>query len=167
MNKKIIEFSIAYSKATQETRDLIDSPTIGDFVVTLDKMSLKHSSYDLIAEFANYALGISTVEEIELALLPLGYSNIEAQQIISSVNTLFSLKKTIPTSNITPETVGYEVANEIAETEAALEFADTEAELEKISPIRTMVGDSKQVGYSSTTEPTYTSIQSAIINEKK
>lgn len=47
------------------------------------------------------------------------------------------------------------------------EIAETEADLEKISPIRTMAGDSKQIGYSSTTEPTYTSIQSAIINEPK
>jgi hypothetical protein len=58
---------------------------------------------------------------------------------------------------------------EVSDEEESIssEIAETEAALEKVSPIRTMAGDSKQVGYSSTEEPTYTSIQSAIINEAK
>ncbi len=57
--------------------------------------------------------------------------------------------------------------SEMTKTEMAKEIAETEAALEKISPIRTMSGDNKQIGYASLYEPTYTSTQSAIINETK
>lgn len=47
------------------------------------------------------------------------------------------------------------------------EIAETEAALETIAPLRTMATDGKQIGYASTEETTYTSHQSAILNEGK
>ena len=38
---------------------------------------------------------------------------------------------------------------------------------ETVSPIRTMATDSVQIGYQSTDEPVYTSVQSALLNESK
>jgi hypothetical protein len=57
-------------------------------------------------------------------------------------------------------------------TNILFEISETEAQLKNIhegslSPFRTMDSDSKQVGYSSNEETTYTSTQSAIINESK
>lgn len=47
------------------------------------------------------------------------------------------------------------------------EIAEAEANLESLGRLRTMATDSAQVGYESTEEPVYTSVQSALINESK
>jgi len=47
------------------------------------------------------------------------------------------------------------------------DLAEIEKSLHQINPVRTMASDGKQIGYSSTTEDTYTSSQSNIIDENK
>jgi hypothetical protein len=47
------------------------------------------------------------------------------------------------------------------------EIAETEATIASLGRLRTMATDSAQVGYESTAEPVYTSVQSALINESK
>lgn len=144
MNKKLPEFIAAYSNASQELKDLIDSSIIGDYISSLDKIPSGYRTADLIAESANYILGISTAEEIEVMLLPLGYTTIEAGQIIIKLKNLSS-----------------------STTQTANPIVQLQPEPGTTPSIRTMASDSKQIGYSSVEEPTYTTMQSAIINERK
>jgi hypothetical protein len=58
-------------------------------------------------------------------------------------------------------------APESAPLDIASEIAALEKTPEVVSSIRTMNSDSKQIGYSSVEENTYTSTQNALINESK
>jgi hypothetical protein len=61
----------------------------------------------------------------------------------------------------------YQGMLELENDDITNDLAEIEQSLHQINPVRTMAGDGKQIGYSSTTEDIYTSTQSAIINESK
>jgi len=157
MNDSFSKFLAAYSDAPQNIKDLIDSEEIGIFVDTLlTNNTPVPPKQKLLVILSNRVLDLLPDSQMISQLEEIGLSQPEK---IAQIKNFISLKTAaVTTDNSILESTKTDVANEIAETEAAME---------KISPIRTMAGDSKQIGYSSTTEPTYTSTQSAIINETK
>jgi hypothetical protein len=70
-------------------------------------------------------------------------------------------------SEIIFEEVTEELVTEVEPNNIATDIAETEASLASLSRVRTMATDSAQVGYQSTEEPVYTSVQSALLNESK
>lgn len=70
------------------------------------------------------------------------------------------------TENLNTETTEVNLGATI-ETKEATVTPSTPIQKPIINPLRTMATDSKEVGFTSTDEPVYTSVQNAIINETR
>ena len=148
MSDTFTRFQEAYQAADQATKDLIDSEQIGLFadeiVTTTEDGKQKRQ---IIVILSNRILDIITDSEMVDGLEQLGIG----AESISKAKAFVDQKDTVvaPISSIEED------------------LAEIEKSLHQINPVRTMASDGKQIGYSSTTEDTYTSTQSAIINESK
>lgn len=110
-----------------------------------------------IEEFTKYINTECGLPESEASLLAAGMHNALPEQVQSLVvNTQFE----IDTTESAPATEGSDATSSLAE-----DLAEIEKSLHQISPVRTMASDGKQIGYSSTTEDTYSSSQSNIIDK--
>ncbi|KKT80552.1 MAG: hypothetical protein UW75_C0003G0012 [Parcubacteria group bacterium GW2011_GWF2_44_8] len=153
-------FSTEYQAAPDTVKLYIDSEQI---MKAVDALYVQYVlPPDLRKNFSNayiyLALGSIQDGEIVNLLVELGVDPDTAKlciaQIVSDVRTA-TLPEELVTSTPLPQ-------SSIEE-----DLAEIEKSLHQINPVRTMASDGKQIGYSSTTEDTYTSTQSAIINESK
>lgn len=148
MNDTFSTFLAAYTNAPQNIKNLIDSEEIGLFVDTLltDSTTVLPKQ-KLLVILSNRILDLIPDSVMFSQLEEVGLSELEK---IARIKNFVTLKMTAAD-----------------DTNISFEITETEATPQSLSPIRTMTGDNKQIGYASLTEPTYTSIQSAIINENK
>jgi hypothetical protein len=154
MDNTFSQFLAAYSTATPEMKQLIDSEEIGIFVDTLlIGETTTNIKPKLLVIITNRLLAITDETVIKSQVLDL---NLKDPEVLTKIQAFINSKKTFTSSSsLTPS----EITSEIAETEAALS---------RISAIRTMARDGQQVGYANAApEATYTSHQSAILNEGK
>jgi hypothetical protein len=147
MDNKFEEFLEAYRKASPELKAVVDSDKIGLFVDDL----LKNTNYvnlksKLMILTTNKFLGVIKDKDLVDALESLG---VDEQTTQSMVVKIWSFIGTITVKNSDSQ----DITQDIAEAEAALQA---------LEPIRTMTSDS----HTPHQENTYTSTQSAILNEK-
>lgn len=151
-----------FEKGSVIQKNLYASPEIGSTLLALaTKFGIPKESYlDFVTVFGDIVLGFYAPTALEKNLR----ENPKLSSLISLplVSELQSLLKPLIDTDVLVESV---VGNEPAAV--ATEIAETEAELEKLSKLRTMATDGAQVGYQSTEEPVYTSVQSALLNESK
>lgn len=149
MKKDFQQFIASYSSASDEIKALIDSDKIGlfaDKIVTEQEGTQKR---DIIVSISNRILNITSDSELVDDLEQLGISSESIAKAKAFVEQKPEIKEDTPTTSI------------------AEDLAEIEKSLHQISPVRTMASDGKQIGYSSTTEDTYSSSQSNIIDENK
>ncbi len=147
MDNKFEEFLEAYRKASPELKAVVDSDKIGLFVDDL----LKNTNYinlksKLMILATNKFLGVIKDKDLVDALETLGVDEQTTQSIVVKI---WSFIGTITVKN----SDSLDIIKDIAETEAARQA---------LEPIRTMTSDS----HTPHQENTYTSTQSAILNEK-
>ncbi len=151
MNRKLDLFIEAYSQANQSIKDFIDSEKVGLFTETIQANpgDFKQKR-EIMIVISNRILGL-----------------------LSDLEMVDELEKTGVTSDKIAQTKAFiEDALEGGEGEVTAvpiikAFNETTTVKPIINPLRTMATDGKEVGYQSTEEPVYTSVQNAIINESK
>jgi len=151
MSDSFTRFQEAYSASDQATKDIIDSEQIGLFADEIITMSEDtKQKRQIVVSISNRILNIITDSELvdELEQLGIPAESIAKTKSFVDQKTAAGVT-TAPTSSL------------------AADLAEIEQSLHQINPVRTMASDGKQIGYSSNTEDTYTSTQSAIINESK
>lgn len=151
-----------YESATEVQRHLYADERSGTALLAIAQ---KHNLTEA-ATYKKFALAVgdiilgfreisetSQVLQSELGLAP------EALNLLT-VDVLEFLKPLVNEEGVKEETPVIEEAIES-------EITEVEESIQKLNPIRTMGSDSRQVGYSSNEETTYTSTQSALMNESK
>lgn len=153
MNRKLDLFIEAYSQANQSIKDLIDSEKIGQFAETIqtNQGDFKQKR-ELIVVISNRILSLISDSEMVDELEGVGVTTDKIAQTKAFIEK--ALKDSVETE-----------ITEIPTTPNPVN--ETAAEKIIINPLRTMASDGKEVGYQSTEEPVYTSVQNAIINESK
>jgi hypothetical protein len=147
MNKKLKEFTEAYSSATAETKEFIDSNTIGLFSEQILNNTSYHSiRQKLIVILANRFLEIITNEEVLSDLLTAGISADTAIEIMPKIKSFIEQSQK---NSLTRSTPTKTLPDEIAEAEAAL------------NSLRTMNTDRKAIE-----EATFPSQQDTILTNK-
>jgi hypothetical protein len=147
MTNTFSEFIAAYQKATPQIKALIDGEEIGLFVETLLKpegpANLKSK---LIVLISNTILGVTNINNLSANLQTLGHNDAATAL---QINQFISSKLGTP----------------LKTTPSATTLTETKPE-DPLNNLRTMDKDNPQVGYHSNPEElTYTTMQSAILNE--
>jgi len=121
--------------------------------------------------FALYLLFFLTVDDfIEFIVAECGINKAAAGALVSAMHT--ALPQEIMDIHDQISTLAFEEEPALDPVPAPVssiqeDLAEIEKSLHQLSPVRTMASDGKQIGYSSTTEDTYTSTQSTLINKSK
>ncbi len=155
------QFLEAYSKSNQDIKNIIDSDSIGVFAESIqtDKTNSKQKR-QIIVSISNRILDIYNDTSLVDTLDKAGINPENIEKAKAFVEDLLSSKKQPTVATINPvQTI--EVTPAVAQADNAIEIKPI------INPLRTMATDGKQVGYQSTEEPVYSSVQTAIINESK
>jgi hypothetical protein len=151
-----------FEKGTVIQQNLYASPEAGRALYELStRFGIPEESYlDFVTVFGDIVLGFYAPTALEKNLR----ENPKLSSLVSLplVSELQTLLKPLIDTDVAITSVGSEEP-----TTVATEIAETEAELDKLSKLRTMATDGAQVGYQSTDEPVYTSVQSALLNESK
>lgn len=157
MNNDWEKFQEGYKNASDEVKKLIDSNQI---VICVSEFCDRNSlSQDLkkkiILMYVDKLLKLVSDNDFDKYVIEVsGLSHDKISNELILINSCVANSKESIPANTTEESI----LSEIAETEAALKT---------IPPLRTMANDGKQIGYESVEENTYTSHQSAILNESK
>lgn len=153
MNRKLDLFIEAYSQANQPIKDLIDSEKVGLFAETIQTNTGDFKQKrELMVAISNRILSLISDSEMVDELEKAGVTTDKIAQTKAFIES--ALKDSAPV-----ETTAIPI------TESTVN--ETASEKIIINPLRTMASDGKEVGYQSTEEPVYTSVQNAIINESK
>ena len=148
MNERFSKFLNAYQTASQPIKDVIDSEKIGLFIDTI--LTDAAAKPKLTITISDRILGIISDSEMVSAL-----------EKIPGIQTDATIKI-------------MSFINEVTVSDIKTSISEVEETLQNLPSIHTMATDSKQIGYGSTpanppipptTETTYTSMQSAILNE--
>lgn len=151
----LTSFHEAYYLASEEDKDVIDSEMIGSFVT--DKMPITDSpskTFFIILISCRF-LEVIDDESLRQSLIERSTPGIDI--VLEKISTFINDLKTAKAGS-DPDVTEVDIKSEITEVEE---------NLQKLNPIRTMGSDSRQVGYNSNEETTYTSTQSALMNESK
>jgi hypothetical protein len=145
------KFQTAYNNASPDVQLLIDSEKIASRVdIVINKYNLTVPRASLVACAVNLILGMENETAVIVFLKSHQINDGQAQIMVGEISRYEGIDSSQKNSS--------EIASEIKEAESALS---------RISNLRTMATDGAQVGYQSTEEPVYTSVQSALLNESK
>lgn len=154
------KFQEGYTQAEDSVKLIVDSnliPTTVSDMCSRNKLS-KELRNKIVTAYAYKVLGLISNPELHSYVSEI--TTLDKNKISEELSLLDS---TIKKSN----DEGSRLNLEIKEADVKLDELPTPPPTPHLSPIRTMDSDSKQVGYSSNEEATYTSAQSALINESK
>jgi hypothetical protein len=149
MDSTFTQFIEAYKKASVETKALIDSEEIGLFIDNLNTPSVKLQKKELLIVISNTILGVLKDSDF---LIKLNNSLVLEEEVISKV-TDFTSQKIISLGGNSPE-ISFEISP-VEETVPDI-----------LQTVRTMSSDNN-ISLAPQKEAAYSSVQSAILSERK